>query len=718
MIKEDEFNSTNSDSDSDSGTGYNSKLKQPIYTAVKTEAVTLLRAKDQPITGCRFKQYTPNDEILKQLFSASTGSTWRTNNPEHTSKKETADVFYGAVNIHGLPMAVILDGCSRFAENKAVQFLAIQLISMLEKLTMLLQGSNFTDKQIKSHIKKQYETLDSYLYTKAECDAAFSAVALYEDSSGQLKSISFGIGDTMVALIEPNQKNISTVVAARNVNEEGLPPLSLPCQRMGKSSPARIMANLEQIIKIKNVKRNSKFVFLTDGSYGHLFSIQKVLDPDTEGVTMLETSLRGKAIQPATTAQQIIEAADQSVSLKFENDTRYQILTTVGDDTTAASMIVPTPEQQKELQAFLYNQAINFYPNVDAFKQRIVQMHDNNTKEIASLIKALIKTNYIITSCLNNEKSLLHDISDYVSYIQEEFSSERLFLGGMSHDLYDKAIDFFNTTLKKIEDHTIHQKANAMASQINGMYNHTRDNASLINALINANYLLTSFTANNNTLSPEVISKYRSYIREHVSNKSDLEWKKLGNDLIDLGIFLAHSCAQEKEKLAFSYDQAINSFDITLEGLKAKPELYNKALAVRNQIEQMRNDPSNDIVSLTKTLTETKVLITSYQNRQGLPQALSHYHTHIHTEVLSGKPSLELKMLGTVMIALGIGLAIAGGLNFAVGNVLGGVVCGGGGVALILAGCGIFSKGRGKGLYKLTSSLADGLEENRIILEN
>jgi hypothetical protein len=39
------------------------------------------------------------------------------------------------------------------------------------------------------------------------------------------------------------------------------------------------------------------------------------------------------------------------------------------------------------------------------------------------------------------------------------------------------------------------------------------------------------------------------------------------------------------------------------------------------------------------------------------------------------------------------------------------LICGGSGVALILAGFSIFSKGRGKGLYKLTRSFADSLEE-------
>jgi hypothetical protein len=597
---------SSSTANSNSGTGYNSKLKQPIYTAVKTEAVTLPTADNQPILECRFKHSTPNDEILKQFFSASTGSTWRTNNLGQTSKKETADVFYGAVNIHGLPMAVILDGCGRSAQNKAVQFLAIHLISLLEKLTTLLQGSNFTDKQIKSHIKKQYETLDSYLHSLAECDAAFSAVALYEDSSRQLKSISFGIGDTMVALIEPGQNNISTVVAARNVNEEGLPPLSFPCQPTPKSSPARIMANLEQIIKIRKVKPNSKFVFLTDGSYECLATTKRTLAPDAEGESMLETTLGTYAIHPETTVQEIIEEADQFISQKFKEDQ------TVGDDTTAASMIVPTPDEQKVLQAFLYNQAIKFYNETLIkienallrqqaldFRNHIEQMLTNSPSDMSSLTKALIKTNYILT-CYQDKQISLSDISDYHSYMETEFS------GGPSS-------------------------------------------------------------------------------------------QKL--------IFIA--------VIAFLYNKEMNSLDSKLQELEAKPKLYNKALAVRNQIEQMRYDPSNNMVSLITTLTNTNDLITSYTKKYDSWQAdLSNYRDYIHTGVLSGKPSLELKILGAAMIALGVTLAIAGGLSFAVGNVLGGFVFGGGGVALILAGCGIFSKGRGKGLYKLTSSLADGLEEN------
>jgi hypothetical protein len=668
-------------------------MQHPIYIAIEATPTT---------------SSLPKDEKLKPFFT-STSSTRRANNLEHTPKNETAYVFYGFVNNHGLPMAVMTHG--RIFENQAMQGWFANILEVLEKL----EGRNFIKKEIEDNIKIQYENLKLLLNDQSEASVSFSVVALYKDSLGQLKSISFGTGDTMVALSDPRQNDITTVVAARNIDDKEKRPLPLPSPQQDATTFSRTLANLE--IDIRTVQPNSKFIFLTEGAYAHLPRIEKKLRQDTGRVTVIKTTLKANAIKPGTSLLKIAQDASR-VSDEF-NAEGVQALS-VKDEITVGEMIVPTPDQQKELQAFSYDQAISLFnealgtidqplnQKVEAFKQRIVQMHNDHPEEIASLTKALIRTAYII---YKNKELLLQDISDYVSYIQEEFRSECSFLGGMSDDLYVRAIHFFNITLEKIEG-PLYEEAVEVGNQINKLYNQSIiDHNSLINTLINANYLLTSFTADNNTLSPEVISKYRYYIREQVSSKSDLEWKKLGNALITLGISLADSRAQEEEKLAFSYDQAINSFDITLHEIQAnKPNLYQKAIAVKNQIEQMRQDPSNNMVSLITTLTKTNDLITRYKDGQDLSQALSDYYTHIQTEV-SGKPSLGWMMLGAFMIALGVTLAALGGLNLAVGNVLGGAICGGGGVALILAGCGIFSKGRGKGLYKLTRSFADSLEE-------
>jgi tetratricopeptide (TPR) repeat protein len=679
---------------------YPALIQHPVCIAIKATPTT----SSLPM----IQIFQPKDKNLKPFFT-STSSTRRANNPEHTPKNETAYVFYGAVNNHGLPLAVMMDG--RVLENQAVQGSVAKILEVLEKL----EGSNFIKKEIEDDIKIQYENLKRLLNDQS--GVSFSAVALYKDSLGQLKSISFGTGDTMVALSDPEKNDITTVIAARKVDDKGKRPLPFPSPQQGATTFSRTLANLE--IDIRTVQPNSKFIFLTEDAYAHLPCIEEKLPQDTRRV-IIKTTLKADAIKPGTSLLTIAQDANP-VSDEFNAEGVQTV--TVKNEITAGEMIVPTLDQQKELQAFLYTQAINLfnevlvtidhalYQKVDAFKQRIAQMHDAYPEKIASLRKALIRTAYISYSFLNNKESLLHDISDYVSYIQEEFSSECSFLGGMSDDLYAKAIGFFDTTLETIEGTNFYQNVVAVKDSIVESYSQLpeMEKASLINALIKANYIITSYT-NRDTSFPEDISNYCSYIQEKVNSKHYLVWKIL-KDLIVLGNSLADLYIQKEGWLAFPYYQAINSFNITLGEIKAnKPDLYQKAIAVRNQIEQMSKDPSNNMASLIMTLTKTNELITRYKDGQDLSQALSDYYTHIQTGV-SGKPSLGWKILGAAMIALGVTLALVGGLNFAVGNVLGGAVISGSGVALTLAGIGIFSKGRRKGLYKLTRSFADSLKE-------
>jgi hypothetical protein len=525
--------------------------------------------------------------------------------PATLSTQENAvDVFYGAVNIQGLPVAVILDANSP-AESRT------KIIEMLEKLSIWLVGSNFTNKQIKSHIQEQYEKLDNSLRANHGARTTFSAVVVYKDSSSRkMKSISFGTGNTKVVLA--NSILPGVVIEPRNTNDNG----------NSYRDKATSVENLK--IDIRGVQVYSMFQFI---------------------------SANGRVLEPY--------------------------------------MAVPTPQRQIKVQKFLYDQAVYSFnemleqietnpicPNgiafINQFIDQIETLSQNQTSDIASLTKAIIKTNAIIASYLNNSESLSQDFDDYRSYIKNAVGSKILYdtMKALSSALqYDQARKSLGEKLEQLKtiaatntNHDpnpyfkldIYRRAIIIKTQIEAMHRDPLENdiASLTEILtIKTNAVIYSYLNRSESLSQD-ISDYHSYLQSEVSGKLSSLPKMLGDavEALDIGL------------QTLLYNQAVMSFDDTLSKIK-DPDVEEKAIAFKNQIVIMRCDRSNpDITSLARALTETNYVITSFLNKkESLPEDIHHYQSYIQTEV-NCKLSLPWRILRRAMIALGIALVVIRGL--------------------------------------------------------
>jgi hypothetical protein len=433
--------------------------------------------------------------------------------PATLSTQETAvDVFYGAVYIQGLPVAVILDANSP-AESRT------KIIEMLEKLSIWLVGSNFSNKQIKNHIQEQYEKLDNSLRANHGARTTFSAVVVYEDSSSRkMKSISFGTGNTKVELTSSIMPGV--VIEPRNTNDNG------NSYRDNTTS----VENLK--IDIRGVQVYSTFWFI---------------------------SANGRDLKPY--------------------------------------MAVPRPERQIKVQEFLYDQAVNsfnetlkqiqtdhpIYPNVIAFIDQIEKLFQNRTSDIASLTKAIIKTNAIIASYLNNSESLSQDFDDYRSYIKNAVGSKILYdtMKALSSALqYDQTRKSLGEKLEQLKtiaatntNHDpnpyfkldIYRKAIIIKTQIEAMHRDPLENdiASLTEILIiKTNAVIYSYLNTSESLSQD-ISDYHSYIQSEVNGKLSSLPKVLGDAIKALDIGLQ----------TLLYNQALDSFKETLEQLSKIPPI-------------------------------------------------------------------------------------------------------------------------------------------------
>ncbi len=297
-----------------------------LPNVVMSEPVVL--ADDLP----RFKDMNPSLRAADEIFSVKMGNTWRTKNPAYKSKEETADVFRAAMHRNGLPMATMLDGCSRHASNSDIQAIANSVIETLADLVDELNGRNVSDDAVQQLVKDKYKKLDASLQNRFASDASVSAIAMYRNADGQLMTIGFGTGDTMVVL--RNQDRYDTIIAAKNVVETSA-PMPLPRPNLKAISMERVLANLEVVHQ--PVDASDKLIFLTDGAYEPLLSslghtkTSSVTKPDT-----IDTSILGG--NTAKLDIDMLAQAERTIKQNFEAASGADI--TIGDDAAVAILDV------------------------------------------------------------------------------------------------------------------------------------------------------------------------------------------------------------------------------------------------------------------------------------------------------------------------------------------------------------------------------------------
>lgn len=315
----------------------NSELKPVSLNVLKTGVVDLTE-------GPRMITNEPAIELLQSVFAVSTGSTWRSNNPDHLAKakKQHADVFLGDITSFGMPMGVLLDGCGRHAEPKEIHAIATKLMEMLNELAHEVHEKKLSEKTIQTLIKEKYQSLDTALQYKYASNASFVAVLVYLDEGGMQKVLSFGTGDAMVVLCD--QKKIDVLIKA--VNCPNGAPIPFPSTNMVGGNLEAALKHLQ--VSIIHVSSCDRILLMTDGAYEAL-PIQEVLSEDK--------SIKYRAINSSVHPQEyyatsLARSADDTIRAQFD-DKKILGPVTVGDDATFAEIHVPSVLLQNQL-AFVY----------------------------------------------------------------------------------------------------------------------------------------------------------------------------------------------------------------------------------------------------------------------------------------------------------------------------------------------------------------------------
>jgi VPS inhibitor protein E len=153
---------------------------------------------------------------------------------------------------------------------------------------------------------------------------------------------------------------------------------------------------------------------------------------------------------------------------------------------------------------------------------------------------------------------------------------------------------------------------------------------------------------------------------------------------------------------ALNYLAAKTELEKLLEKEPLNSSKKQHAQKIINQIERLKNDGKLPIPDSTELLNDTKALL----NHSMAPEAY-----RAKAQNLQGNPSMGLKILGALMIALG---TIVTALCITLTTVIGITLSGEGviGAGILAAGIGIFSGGMRSGLSKAMNELADSAKEN------
>lgn len=148
---------------------------------------------------------------------------------------------------------------------------------------------------------------------------------------------------------------------------------------------------------------------------------------------------------------------------------------------------------------------------------------------------------------------------------------------------------------------------------------------------------------------------------------------------------------------AVNYRAAKTELDKLLEKEPSNSSKKQCAQKVINQIEQLKHDGKLSLPDASELLKDTKALL----NHSMTPEV---YRAKAQT--LQGSPSISMKTLGALMIALGtIVTALCATLAATIGIKLSGESLIGAGI--LAAGIGLFSGGMRSGLSKAMNELAD-----------
>ncbi|KTD15513.1 VipE [Legionella gratiana] len=155
------------------------------------------------------------------------------------------------------------------------------------------------------------------------------------------------------------------------------------------------------------------------------------------------------------------------------------------------------------------------------------------------------------------------------------------------------------------------------------------------------------------------------------------------------------------------YKKALQKLKEQLQQDDLNAQIKEHAQKVMSHIEALKAEGNESIIDLTKVLKDTQSLLKG-------EMSVKDYQTEAKT--VQGKPSAGMKILGGLMIALGLA-AVAAGIALAVTGVglVAGAVTAGVGVGVLATGIGLFAKGRHSGLSKAMNDLAITKEHQTII---
>lgn len=332
-------------------------------------------------------------------------------------------------------MAVILEGLGPEAKNRDVQVAATYLMSMLEELAETLDNSALENNEISNLLQHAYLKLEQTLSGHPTA-VAFSATVVFRNQQGLLKSLSFGMGNTLIAL--DNQIEVETVLAAQSSSDSSIMPC-LPYPHRENTSPESPLRYLQ--IDIRSLKPNDRFLFLTDGAYNHLElekqeEEEKRSPGDGTPCISIRTYLKARSIPTQYNCYDLAEKAQNQTNTDFQSLASRSTVT-LGDELTLAEVMVPDEEQQQALQDFFYNKAKMklektlselalpdpLRQKFTAIKEKIVQLRNLGSPDLPNLTKALLKT----TDVLQKREDGMA-INHYLHYAKEQVSGKISFL--------------------------------------------------------------------------------------------------------------------------------------------------------------------------------------------------------------------------------------------------------------------------------------------------
>ncbi len=260
--------------------------------AFKTAALITKDEDDKPTF------VTDDNHPYSALFSLRKTGSFRRNRFDYREKEQTADVFHGAINIYGLPMAVALDGCSELVAGEEIATLAVNIMNLLEELTHLLQGKELSKNDIRHIIREKYQQLDCLYQGKLSAEASFSAVAVYQDVNGLLRSIIFGIGGTLVSLDKGLNSEPVTLMLAKKT----------------------VVGSYLFEIEIKTVEENDRFILLMDDAKQSTKKAISFVDDITAGMMIVPTAKKQREMLCEICELQPLDACAQDDDEKTPAD--------------------------------------------------------------------------------------------------------------------------------------------------------------------------------------------------------------------------------------------------------------------------------------------------------------------------------------------------------------------------------------------------------------